>query len=72
MAATRREKPVNTFWFGNQKITTKVYMMAPVDTPEISIDQARKLMNSINTIKSARKNRNDATILRISILLNEN
>ena len=29
IAATRREKPVNTFWFGNQKITTKVYMMAP-------------------------------------------
>src|ERR1700687_967078 len=31
IAATRREKPVNTFWFGNQKITTKVYMMAPAD-----------------------------------------
>ena len=26
---SRREKPVNTFYFGNQKITTKVYMMAP-------------------------------------------
>ena len=25
----RREKPVNTFYFGTQKITTKVYMMAP-------------------------------------------
>jgi Fe-S-cluster-containing dehydrogenase component len=40
IAATRREKPVNTFWFGNQKITTKVYMMAPADTAEIAIDVA--------------------------------
>jgi hypothetical protein len=38
--AARREKPVNTFWFGSQKITTKVYMMAPADTAEIAIDVA--------------------------------
>ena len=36
IAATRREKPVNTFWFGNQKITTKVYMMAPAGTDAIA------------------------------------
>ena len=36
----RREKPVNTFWFGNQKITTKVYMMAPAGTDAIAIDVA--------------------------------
>ena len=29
---------MNTFWFGNQKITTKVYMMAPADPDEIAID----------------------------------
>jgi len=40
IGATRREKPVNTFWFGNQKITTKVYMMAPADAGEIAIDVA--------------------------------
>ena len=40
IAASRREKPVNTFWFGNQKITTKVYMMAPADIDAISIDVA--------------------------------
>jgi Fe-S-cluster-containing dehydrogenase component len=40
IAGTRREKPVNTFWFGNQKITTKVYMMAPADAREIAIDVA--------------------------------
>jgi Fe-S-cluster-containing dehydrogenase component len=40
IAATRREKPVNTFWFGSQKITTKVYMMAPANAGEIAIDVA--------------------------------
>ena len=40
MARSRREKPVNTFWFGNQKITTKVYMMAPAATDAIAIDVA--------------------------------
>jgi Fe-S-cluster-containing dehydrogenase component len=40
IAAARREKPVNTFWFGNQKITTKVFMMAPVDADAIAIDVA--------------------------------
>jgi hypothetical protein len=40
IAATRREKPVNTFWFGNQKITTKVYMMAPANVEGIAIDVA--------------------------------
>ncbi len=34
----RRENPVNTFWFGEQKITTKVFMMAPPETSSISID----------------------------------
>jgi hypothetical protein len=40
IAASRREKPVNTFWFGSQKITTKVYMMAPAAAGEIAIDVA--------------------------------
>src|SRR6478752_9817291 len=36
--ASRREKPTNTFYFGNQKITTKVFMMAPADQEAIALD----------------------------------
>ena len=36
--AGRREKPTNTFYFGNQKITTKVFMMAPADREAIALD----------------------------------
>ena len=36
--AKRREKPVNSFWFGLQKVTTQVYMMAPAERDEISVD----------------------------------
>jgi Fe-S-cluster-containing dehydrogenase component len=38
IAMERREQPVNVFRFGNQIVKTKVFMMAPADTPEISID----------------------------------
>ena len=34
----RREKPTNVFYFGAQKVTTKVYMMAPAERDFISID----------------------------------
>ncbi|CAN5637982.1 dimethylsulfoxide reductase subunit B [soil metagenome] len=34
----RKLKPTNVFHFGNQKVTTKVFMMVPEDTDEISID----------------------------------
>jgi Fe-S-cluster-containing dehydrogenase component len=34
----RREKPTNVFDFGNQRITTKVYMMAPPDQDSVSVD----------------------------------
>ncbi len=36
----RREKPSNTFYFGNQQITTKVFMMLPESQSSISIDVA--------------------------------
>jgi len=36
--ARRREKPVNTFYFGAQRVTTKVLMMAPPDADSISMD----------------------------------
>lgn len=38
IARTRREKPTNTFHFGNQKVTTKVFMMAPPDAAAITVD----------------------------------
>jgi Fe-S-cluster-containing dehydrogenase component len=36
--AQRREKPTNVFQFGNQRVTTKVFMMVPRDQDSISID----------------------------------
>jgi len=36
--AWRREKPANVFYFGTQRIATKVYMMVPPDTQAISLD----------------------------------
>ena len=38
MARNRREHAVNQFQFGNQRVTTKVFMMAPTGRDEISID----------------------------------
>jgi len=36
--ASRREKPINNFYFGNQKITTQVYMMTPEGTDAVKLD----------------------------------
>ena len=36
--ATRREKPTNIFYFGSQKITTMVFMMAPAEREAITLD----------------------------------
>jgi Fe-S-cluster-containing dehydrogenase component len=36
--ARRREKPTNIFYFGSQKITTKVFMMAPAEREAITLD----------------------------------
>jgi Fe-S-cluster-containing dehydrogenase component len=38
IVAERRETPVNVFWFGRQKVTTKVQMMAPAPSAAISMD----------------------------------
>jgi Fe-S-cluster-containing dehydrogenase component len=38
IASMRREKPVNTFYFGEQKIVTKVFMMAPAGRDFVSVD----------------------------------
>ena len=35
---TRRERPTNVFRFGKQVVTTKVFMMAPAERAEISVD----------------------------------
>jgi Fe-S-cluster-containing dehydrogenase component len=36
--ARRQEKPSNTFQFGNQTIRTKVYMMTPPGTEDVTLD----------------------------------
>ena len=36
--ALRREKPSNVFHFGNQTITTQVYMMTPPGTDAVTLD----------------------------------
>jgi Fe-S-cluster-containing dehydrogenase component len=34
----RRERPTNVFQFGNQRVTTKVYMMVPPERDSVSVD----------------------------------
>jgi hypothetical protein len=34
----RRERPTNVFHFGNQRVTTKVYMMVPPERDAVSVD----------------------------------
>ena len=34
----RRETPTNVFYFGNQRVQTKVFMMAPPETSAITLD----------------------------------
>ena len=35
---SRRERPTNVFLFGNQRVTTQVFMMVPVERGELSVD----------------------------------
>jgi len=37
---TRREKPVNVFFFGKERVTTKVFMMAPLSVDAFDVDIA--------------------------------
>ncbi len=52
--AQRRERPVNTFFFGAQKITTKVYMMAPADRDAITLDVADYIWEADYELATAR------------------
>ena len=36
----RREEPTNVFWFGNERVTTKVFYMVPAETTEVRVDVA--------------------------------
>jgi Fe-S-cluster-containing dehydrogenase component len=38
IARERRETPANVFRFGNQTVTTKVFMMVPPQVPEVAVD----------------------------------
>ena len=40
IARERREKPANVFFFGQQKVTTKVFIMIPPDRDSLSVDVA--------------------------------
>ena len=46
--AARRETPSNVFYFGNQKITTQVYMMTPPDSDSVSLDIAEFMWENPN------------------------
>jgi Fe-S-cluster-containing dehydrogenase component len=46
--AQRREKPTNTFYFGDQKITTKVYMMTPPETDSVVLDITEFMWEGVN------------------------
>ena len=34
----RRERPTNSFVFGNQQVTTKVFMMVPAGASSVEVD----------------------------------
>jgi Fe-S-cluster-containing dehydrogenase component len=38
IALERRERPTNVFHFGNERVTTKVFMMVPPDTEAVTLD----------------------------------
>ena len=38
IARERREVPTNVFWFGNERVTTKVFYMVPPEASEVRID----------------------------------
>ena len=38
IARERRETPTNVFYFGNQRVTTKVFMMVPDGLDAVSVD----------------------------------
>ncbi len=40
IARSRREVPTNVFRFGNQIVTTRVFMMTPPGTEEVAVDVA--------------------------------
>ena len=40
IARERRERPANVFFFGKQKVTTKVFVMIPPDRDSLSVDVA--------------------------------
>ena len=48
--ARRREKPTNIFYFGEQKITTKVFMMAPADRDAIALDVVDYMWEEIHEV----------------------
>ncbi len=46
----RRGQPVNTFRFGEQAITTKVFMMAPVGTESVGVDIVDSIWEEVRDV----------------------
>jgi Fe-S-cluster-containing dehydrogenase component len=51
--ASRQETPANVFYFGNQRVTTKVFMMTPAGSDSISIDVADHIWEEANAVVPA-------------------
>ena len=52
---SRREKPTNIFYFGSQKITTKVFMMAPAEREAIALDVVDYMWEGQHELVAARE-----------------
>ena len=53
--ASRCEKPTNIFYFGSQKITTKVFMMAPAEREAIALDVVDYMWEGQHELVAARE-----------------
>ena len=53
IARERREKPANVFFFGKQKVTTKVFIMIPPDRDSLSVDVADYMWEGKTRSKAA-------------------
>jgi Fe-S-cluster-containing dehydrogenase component len=51
--AGRREKPTNVFYFGEQRITTKVFMMAPAGQDAIALDVVDYMLEESHELAAA-------------------
>ena len=51
----RREIPTNVFYFGSERVTTKVFMMVPPDSAAISIDVIDYMWETVGLLREVRE-----------------